>query len=185
MKARAAERTRDASRTAVLGRAPLSIEQNNSSSPSLILKVTPVLERKLKDATGTKMNWQALVSVSACVPTNLPTNLPTYLPTHSIRSPSPPHPPTHSTPTFSKSPPTVPHSLQLQAVFVGVPLPGTGAWTGAAIAALFKLSYAESVLGVVAGILSAGAIMTAVVLAGACRACLRIHVGFACLVVCA
>lgn len=49
---------------------------------------------------------------------------------------------------------------------MGVPLPGTGAWTGAALAALFKLSYAESLLGIVAGIISAGAIMTAVVLAG-------------------
>ena len=62
------------------------------------------------------------------------------------------HPPPPPTPT--------------QAIFVGVPLPGTGAWTGAALAALFKLSYAESLLGVVSGILSAGAIMTAVVLAG-------------------
>jgi len=80
--------------------------------PWLMEKVTPVLEKKLKDTTGAKMNWQAL------------------------------------------------------AVFVGVPLPGTGAWTGAAIAALFKLSYAESLLGVVVGIVSAAAIMTALVLAG-------------------
>lgn len=65
---------------------------------------------------------------------------------------------------------TIHHSQppQHQAVFVGVPLPGTGAWTGAALAALFKLSYAESLLGIVAGIVSAGGIMTAVVLAGAC-----------------
>jgi uncharacterized membrane protein len=77
--------------------------------PWLMEKVTPRLEKKLKDVTGTKMNWQAL------------------------------------------------------AVFVGVPLPGTGAWTGAAIAALFKLSYAESILGVVAGIVSAGLIMTTLV----------------------
>jgi len=80
--------------------------------PWLMEKVTPVLEKKLKDTTGAKINWQAL------------------------------------------------------AVFVGVPLPGTGAWTGAAIAALFKLSYAESLLGVVVGIVSAAAIMTALVLAG-------------------
>ena len=80
--------------------------------PWLMEKVTPVLEKKLKDTTGARMNWQAL------------------------------------------------------AVFVGVPLPGTGAWTGAAIAALFKLSYAESLFGVVVGIVSAAAIMTALVLAG-------------------
>lgn len=80
--------------------------------PWLMEKVTPVLEKKLKDMTGARMNWQAL------------------------------------------------------AVFVGVPLPGTGAWTGAAIAALFKLSYAESLFGVVVGIVSAAAIMTALVLAG-------------------
>ncbi|TFJ85278.1 hypothetical protein NSK_003701 [Nannochloropsis salina CCMP1776] len=82
------------------------------NTPWLMEKVTPVLEKKLKDTTGAKMNWQAL------------------------------------------------------AIFVGVPLPGTGAWTGAAIAALFKLSYAESFLGIVVGILSAAAIMTALVKAG-------------------
>ena len=100
-------------------------------------KVTPVLEKKLKDATGSKMNWQVRVSH--------PTSF-----IHLFR------PSTH----------LLQHTKQALAVFVGVPLPGTGAWTGAAIGALFKLTYAESILGVVAGIVSAGAIMTALVLSG-------------------
>lgn len=117
------------------------------------MQVTPTLERKLKDATGTKMNWQALVR-------------------HSFRLAHP----THAPPRYI---PLKPHPFQThQAIFVGVPLPGTGAWTGAALAALFKLSYAESFLGVVAGILSAGAIMTAVVLAGACVGSVMVEGGW-------
>lgn len=44
-------------------------------------------------------------------------------------------------------------------LFVAVPLPGTGAWTGAAIAALMKLRIKDSVPAILAGVLVAGVLM--------------------------
>ena len=45
-------------------------------------------------------------------------------------------------------------------LFVGIPLPGTGAWTGALIAALFGIRIKYSLPSIFAGVLIAGAIMT-------------------------
>ena len=47
-------------------------------------------------------------------------------------------------------------------IFVAVPLPGTGAWTGAAIAALMKMRIKHAFAAIVAGVASAGLIMLAV-----------------------
>lgn len=44
-------------------------------------------------------------------------------------------------------------------IFVAVPLPGTGAWTGAAIAALMKMRIKHAFGAIVAGVASAGIIM--------------------------
>ena len=44
-------------------------------------------------------------------------------------------------------------------LFVGVPLPGTGGWTGALIASLLNLPIKKSFLTVAAGVLMAGVIM--------------------------
>lgn len=46
-------------------------------------------------------------------------------------------------------------------LFVAVPLPGTGAWSGAAIAALLGMRMKPALLSIVGGVLIAGAIMTA------------------------
>ena len=46
-------------------------------------------------------------------------------------------------------------------IFVAVPLPGTGAWTGAAIAALMKMRIKHSFWTIFAGVASAGVIMLA------------------------
>ena len=45
-------------------------------------------------------------------------------------------------------------------LFVGIPLPGTGAWTGSLIAALFGIRMKYSLPSICAGVLLAGAIMT-------------------------
>lgn len=45
-------------------------------------------------------------------------------------------------------------------LFVGIPLPGTGAWTGSLIAALLGMRVRYSLLAVFLGVLLAGAIMT-------------------------
>ena len=47
-------------------------------------------------------------------------------------------------------------------LFVGIPLPGTGAWTGALAASMLKLDFKKTVLAVMAGVLLAGLIMMAV-----------------------
>lgn len=44
--------------------------------------------------------------------------------------------------------------------FVAVPLPGTGAWTGSLIAAMLGLKFGKSFAVIVAGVVSAGIIMS-------------------------
>lgn len=46
--------------------------------------------------------------------------------------------------------------------FVAVPLPGTGAWTGALVAALMNMRMKNALLSILGGILIAGCIMTLV-----------------------
>lgn len=47
-------------------------------------------------------------------------------------------------------------------LFVGIPLPGTGAWTGTLAASMLKLDFKKTVLAVMAGVVLAGLIMMAV-----------------------
>ena len=44
-------------------------------------------------------------------------------------------------------------------LFVGIPVPGTGAWTGTLAASMLDLPYKKSVLAVLCGVLLAGIIM--------------------------
>ena len=45
-------------------------------------------------------------------------------------------------------------------LFVGIPLPGTGAWTGALVASLFDMPRKKTVISICAGVITAGIIMT-------------------------
>ena len=45
-------------------------------------------------------------------------------------------------------------------IFVGIPLPGTGAWTGSLVAALLHLPRKKAFLACTLGVLMAAAIMT-------------------------
>ena len=45
-------------------------------------------------------------------------------------------------------------------LFVAIPLPGTGAWTGSLIAAVFGMKKSRAFLAVLLGVLTAGVIMT-------------------------
>lgn len=47
-------------------------------------------------------------------------------------------------------------------LFVGIPLPGTGAWTGSLAASMLKLDFKKTVLAVMAGVVFAGLIMMAI-----------------------
>lgn len=47
-------------------------------------------------------------------------------------------------------------------IFVGIPLPGTGAWTGTLAASLLDLDFKKSSIAVMLGVLLAGIIMTVV-----------------------
>lgn len=51
-------------------------------------------------------------------------------------------------------------------LFVGIPLPGTGAWTGTLAASMLDLDFKKSVIAVMCGVLLAGAIMTTLSLLG-------------------
>jgi uncharacterized membrane protein len=44
-------------------------------------------------------------------------------------------------------------------LFVGIPLPGTGAWTGTLAASFLKMNFKSSVLAAMCGVLLAGVIM--------------------------
>ena len=46
------------------------------------------------------------------------------------------------------------------AIFVAIPLPGTGAWTGTLVAALFDMRFWKSFLSTLIGVLGAGVVMT-------------------------
>ncbi len=46
-------------------------------------------------------------------------------------------------------------------IFVGIPLPGTGAWTGTLAASLLDMKFKDSVIAVMLGVLLAGVIMMA------------------------
>ncbi len=46
-------------------------------------------------------------------------------------------------------------------LFVGIPLPGTGAWTGTLAASILNMDFKKSTLAVLAGVLLAGVIMAA------------------------
>jgi len=47
-------------------------------------------------------------------------------------------------------------------LFVGIPLPGTGAWTGTLAASILDLNFKKTVLAVMGGVLLAGLIMMAI-----------------------
>ena len=44
-------------------------------------------------------------------------------------------------------------------IFVAIPLPGTGAWTGALIASFLSFKFKDSMIAITAGVLTAGLIM--------------------------
>ena len=48
------------------------------------------------------------------------------------------------------------------ALFVAIPLPATGAWTGSLVAAVFNMKFWKSLLSAIIGILIAGVVMTLV-----------------------
>ena len=52
------------------------------------------------------------------------------------------------------------------AAFVGIPLPGTGAWTGAMVAFLLNMPLTSSISSIFCGVVSAGIIMSSITLAG-------------------
>ena len=45
-------------------------------------------------------------------------------------------------------------------LFVAIPIPGTGAWTGSLVAALIRMDFKKAILSVFLGVLSAGVIMS-------------------------
>ena len=47
-------------------------------------------------------------------------------------------------------------------IFVGIPLPGTGAWTGALVAALMEMRLKKAVPAIFAGVIIAGILTTIV-----------------------
>ncbi len=47
-------------------------------------------------------------------------------------------------------------------VFVAIPLPGTGAWTGALVASLFDMNKWKATISIFGGVIGAGVIMTIV-----------------------
>ena len=51
-------------------------------------------------------------------------------------------------------------------LFVGIPLPGTGAWTGTLAASILDMDFKSSVIAVILGVLLAGIIMSLVSLFG-------------------
>ena len=51
-------------------------------------------------------------------------------------------------------------------LFVGIPLPGTGAWTGTLVASFLEFGLKRTFLAILCGVLMAGGIMTTITLVG-------------------
>lgn len=51
-------------------------------------------------------------------------------------------------------------------IFVGIPLPGTGAWTGTLVASFLEFGLKRTFLAILCGVLMAGGIMTTITLVG-------------------
>eukprot|EP00434_Breviolum_minutum_P012177 symbB.v1.2.010738.t1/scaffold708.1/size170785/6 len=68
------------------------------------------------------------------------------------------------------------------AAFVGVPLPGTGAWTGAMVAYLLGMDLGEAITSVLAGVVVAACIMASLTLAGWYGCAVMVLVGIVALV---
>jgi len=51
-------------------------------------------------------------------------------------------------------------------LFVGIPLPGTGAWTGTLAASILEMDFKSSVIAVICGVALAGTILTVCMLLG-------------------
>jgi len=51
-------------------------------------------------------------------------------------------------------------------IFVAIPLPVTGAWTGALAARIFNIPFPQAIVGILAGVLIAGVIVTSLSLLG-------------------
>ena len=47
-------------------------------------------------------------------------------------------------------------------LFVAIPIPGTGAWTGTLAASILKLDFKKTMIAIIAGVITAGLIMLAV-----------------------
>ena len=47
-------------------------------------------------------------------------------------------------------------------LFVAIPAPGTGAWTGSLVAALIRMDFKKAILAVLLGVLTAGVLMTVI-----------------------
>jgi uncharacterized membrane protein len=47
-------------------------------------------------------------------------------------------------------------------ILVAIPLPGTGAWTGALVSSCFKMKFWPSMAAIIAGVITAGAIVLAI-----------------------
>lgn len=52
------------------------------------------------------------------------------------------------------------------AIFVGLPLPATGAWTGCAAAFVFGIKFRNALLAITSGVIAAGIIVTLITVAG-------------------
>jgi uncharacterized membrane protein len=52
------------------------------------------------------------------------------------------------------------------AIFVGIPLPATGAWTGCVAAFIFGFKFKNAFLSILAGVIIAGAVVTALTVMG-------------------
>ncbi|MBR3264249.1 small multi-drug export protein [Candidatus Saccharibacteria bacterium] len=47
-------------------------------------------------------------------------------------------------------------------LFVAIPIPGTGAWTGTLAASILKLDFKKTIISIIAGVLVAGLVMLAI-----------------------
>lgn len=131
-----------------------------------LISATPAIELRGGVPVGNWMGLSPLTTLLICVLGNMAPIAPILL---SLRSPSIKK---LAAPLLKRAQhkldglPTGQSRTLALALFVGVPAPGTGAWTGAIIAYLLDMPFGTAMGAIFAGVVLAGVIMTTLTLAG-------------------
>jgi len=132
----------------------------------LLISMAPAVELRGGVPVGNWLGLSPLVTFVICVAGNMLPILPTLLALRSEAVKKMAAPLLKRAESKLAALPTGQSRSLALALFVGIPAPGTGAWTGAIIASLLEMPLEAAMGSILAGVVLAGLIMTTLTLAG-------------------